>query len=408
MNILDYGAIGDGKTINTEVINIAVKDCASKGGGTVIIPAGVFLTGSIQLFSNVRLFLDNGAVLKSTAILDDFPIIGFKHNEMGDVTSLLWAMNEENISICGNGVVDLSSDLTYSGYEIGSYLVDKSNLSEERLTEGILPKNNERVNQPFFFESCKNINIEGIKMINSPCWTITFSRSRDIFVRSITINNDLCVPNDDGIHFSSCENALVSDCNISCADDCIALTCITNFEGINKNITITNCNLRSRSAAVRIGHYADGVCISNLNIYKSNRGIGIFTRNASSITNVSISNIRIETFLLAGGWWGKAEPIIIAATKEESVIENISISNVVGECENGIIIYGVNHNINNLSLNNIKINVNRTEYFSNYCTGLDLRPYKQIPNENGPFLLYTEGMGKFSFNDVTVSFETNK
>ena len=345
MNILDYGAIGDGKTINTEVINIAVKDCASKGGGTVIIPAGVFLTGSIQLFSNVRLFLDNGAVLKSTAILDDFPIIGFKHNEMGDVTSLLWAMNEENISICGNGVVDLSSDLTYSGYEIGSYLVDKSNLSEERLTEGILPKNNERVNQPFFFESCKNINIEGIKIINSPCWTITFSRSRDIFVRSITINNDLCVPNDDGIHFSSCENSLVSDCNISCADDCIALTCITSFEGINKNITITNCNLRSRSAAVRIGHYADGVCISNLNIYKSNRGIGIFTRNASSITNVSISNIRIETFLLAGGWWGKAEPIIIAATKEESVIENISISNVVGECENGIIIYGGNHNI---------------------------------------------------------------
>lgn len=89
MNILDYGAFGDGKTINTESINNAIKDCVSNGGGTVIVPDGVFLTGSIQLHSNVRLFLDNGAVLKSTANLVDFPIIGFKHNEMGDVSSLL-------------------------------------------------------------------------------------------------------------------------------------------------------------------------------------------------------------------------------------------------------------------------------------------------------------------------------
>lgn len=124
--------------------------------------------------------------------------------------------------------------MTYAGYERGTYLVDKSTLSKERLNEGILPKNSERVNQPFFFESCMNIKVEGIKIINSPCWTITFSRSKNISVHSINIKNDLCVQNDDGIHFSSCENATVSNCDISCADDCIALTCITNFEGINK------------------------------------------------------------------------------------------------------------------------------------------------------------------------------
>ena len=402
IKITDFGASTECDN-NAQYIQNAIDSL--NDGGTIIIPAGIFFTGSIKLRSNIRLFLDNGAVLKSTANMDDFPTIGYKHNEMGDVTSLLWAIKEENISICGNGVIDLSSDLTYSGYEIGSYLVDKSLLSNERLNEGIFPKNNERVNQPLFFESCKNINVDGIKIINSPCWTVTFSRSKDISVRSITIDNDLCVQNDDGIHFSSCENAIVSDCNISCADDCIALTCITNFEGINKNITITNCNLRSRSAAVRIGHYADGVCISNLNIYKSNRGIGIFTRNASSITNVSISNIRIETALLAGGWWGKAEPIIIAAAEKESIIENISISNIIGMCENGIVIYGGNHNLNNISLNNVKIKVKKTDYFNTYCEGLDLRPYGQIKNENGPFLIYAEGLRKISFNDVTVVFE---
>lgn len=402
IKITDFGASTEFDN-NAQYIQRAIDSL--ENGGSICVPSGVFLTGSIQLHSNVRLFLDNGAVLKSTANLVDFPTIGFKHNEMGDVTSLLWAVNQENISICGNGTVDLSSDLTYAGYEIGAFLVDKSTLSKERLNEGILPKNSERVNQPFFFESCMNIKIEGIKIINSPCWTVTFSRSKNISVHSININNDLCVQNDDGIHFSSCENATVSNCDISCADDCIALTCITNFEGINKNITITNCNLRSRSAAVRIGHYADGVCISNLNIYKSNRGIGIFTRNASSITNVSISNIRIETALLAGGWWGKAEPVIIAATHKESIIENISVSNLIGFCENGIVIYGGSHNINNLNLNNVKIKVKKTDYFNTYCDGLDLRPYKQISNENGPFLIYTEGLGMASFNDVSVTFE---
>lgn len=400
--ICDFGAIGDGKTINTVYINNAVKDCALSGGGTVTVPAGVFLTGSIQLYSNVKLFLDNGAVLKSTANVADFPAIGFKHNEMGDVTSLLWAMNEENISICGDGIIDLSSDLTYAGYQNGSYLIDKTLLSDERLKEGILPKNNNRVNQPIFFESCENIDIEGIKIINSPCWTVTFSRSKNICVRCVTINNDLCVQNDDGIHFSSCENASVSQCNISCADDCIALTCITHFNGINKNITVTNCNLRSRSSALRIGHYADGVYVSKLNIYESNRGIGIFTRNNSKISNVTISNVSVETALLAGAWWGKAEPLIIAAGADEAIIENISISDMSGSCENGITLYGKNHNISNLSLKNIKIKVKNTDYFNLYCDGLDIRPYKQIKNESGPFLLYTDGIGSLSLNDVQI------
>lgn len=109
--------------------------------------------------------------------------------------------------------------------------------------------------------------------------------------------------------------------------------------------------------------------------------------------------------MLAGDWWGKAEAVIIAATHKESIMENISVSNVIGTCENGIVIYGGSHNINNLSLNNVKIKVKKTNYFNAYCDGLDLRPYKQISNANGPFLIYTEGLRMAYFNDVSVTFE---
>ena len=404
-NIKDFGAVGDGVFVNTNCINDAIKQCALNGGGKVVVPQGTFVTGSIEMQSNVCLYLEMGAELKSSGNPDDFPTNGFYHNEMGYVTSLIWAIDKENISICGDGKIDISSEITYKGYEKEFYLVDKSLLSPERLDEGIYPKNESRVNQPIFFENCTSLTVKDLKIVNSTCWTVVFSNCSDIHVKSLTINNDMCVQNDDGIHFSACRDAVVSDCNICCADDCIAMTCITHVDGINRNIVINNCNFCTRSAAVRIAHNLDGLCISNINVYNSNRGIGIFTHDNSTISNVNISNIRLQTALLAGAWWGKAEPLIISAAAKNSLIQNVSVSDISGIGENGIVIYGENHNVHNLSLSNIKFMVKKTDYFHTYCTGLDLRPYKEIEDHNGPYLLDIRGVGDISLNNVSIDFE---
>ena len=403
--ITDFGAKSGEGTVNTAAVQKAVDECGKSGGGTVVIPSGVFYTGSIQLLSNVTLYLENGAVLKSTADKEDFGYIGFWHNEMKETTSLLWAREQENICICGDGIIDISADKTYEGETRMEYCTDKPELLDERRrSEGVLMKNEDRVNQPIFFESCRNIKITGIKIINSTCWTVTFSRSRDIKVSGIEVDNNLNIQNNDGIHLSSCKNAIISDCSFSCADDCIALTCITDRGGINENITICNCLMRSRSAAVRIGHSTRNVSISNLNVYETNRGICIFTGTKTHISDIAVSNVKIKTALLAGCWWGKAEPIIICSADENSSISDVSIRNMSGVCENGIIIYGKKHNIRNITLDNINIKVKETEYFNDFCDGLDMRPYAYVKDDGGPCLLYTYGIGKISLSNVNIDF----
>lgn len=401
--ITDFGAECGKGIVNTAAIQSAVEECRKCGGGTVIVPCGTFYTGSIQLYSNITLYLQNGAVLKSTAANEDFPYIGFWHNEMKETTSLIWARNKENICICGDGIIDLSSEITYESVTEMYYFTDNADaLDDKRKAEGVLEKNEDRVNQPVFFESCRDIKISGIKIINSPCWTVTFSRCENIRVNSVVIDNDLNVQNDDGIHLSSCKNAVISDCSFSCADDCIAMTCITARDGVNENITVSNCLMRSRSAAVRIGHSTRNVAISNLNIYQTNRGICIFTGQGTKISDITVSNVRIDTALLAGSWWGKAEPIIICAAAQDSEISRITVNNFSGVCENGIIIYGKNHNIRNIRLENIDIKVKETDCFNDFCDGLDMRPYAYEKNDGGPYLLYTYGTGQISLSNVNV------
>lgn len=404
-SIIDFGAVSGAGNVNTAAIQSAVDKCSERGGGTVIIPCGTFYTGSIQLYSNITLYLENGAVLKSTAKKEDFPYIGFWHNEMHETTSLIWARNRENIRICGDGMIDISSEITYKSVTRMVYFTDKPELlCDKRKYEGVLDKNEDRVNQPLFFESCRNIKISGIRIINSTCWTITFSRSEDISVTCVDIDNNLNIQNNDGIHLSSCKNAVISDCSFSCADDCIAMTCITAHGGINENITISNCLMRSRSAAVRIGDSTRNVTISNLNIYQTNRGICIFTGQGTKISDIMISNVRIDTALLAGAWWGKAEPVIICAAAEDSEISRITVNNLSGVCENGIIIYGKKHNIRNIRLDNIDIKVKETDYFNNFCDGLDMRPYAYEKNDGGPYLLYTYDTGQISLSNVNIDF----
>jgi polygalacturonase len=180
-------------------------------------------------------------------------------------------------------------------------------------------------------------------------------------------------PNSDGLDITSSSNIQVSDCDIRTGDDAIAITGYayhfelpgySNIRHVSENITITNCNLQSRSSGIRIGfldqNTVQNIQISNINITKSNRGIGIFLRDEGSLKNLTFSNINIDTRLHTGDWWGNGEPIHISAVRgtesgKLGSIENIIFRDIRAKGESGILLYGTLESVlKNIRLDNVE------------------------------------------------------
>lgn len=375
-----------GDKVCTKEIQNAIDEIHGNGGGTLTLTAGNYLSGSIQLKSNVRFNLSMGAILKATGNIEDFPYIGFMHNEMGPTKSFIWARNSQNITLCGDGVIDFSDEYYYTFGTPTSYEIDGVKLNDAQLKESVTLRTNSienTINQPIFFESCKKVTVKDLKFYHSTFWTLTFSRSEDIIITGLDIDNRRITGNSDGIHLSASRNAIISDCNIKAGDDCIAVTCITAHGDISENITITNCNFETTSAGIRLGHVCarvKNVTVSNINITNSNRGILIFARENGSVSNVHMSNLNISTRVFAGGWWGKGEPIIICADNSNGLIENVNISNVFAEGENGIIVAGKDKNVRNITFNNVAVKVKSSENRELFGKSLDLRPNSYTEN----------------------------
>ena len=304
LSIAERGAVSDASTMNTRAIQAAVDECAAKGGGTVLVPAGVWLTGSVGLKSSVCLRLEAGAVLRASDRIEDYPTNGFRHLEMGDTRSLLWALNQSDISICGEGTIELSDRPFFDWHRLRTGLPrQKDALLQDWQRDQCVVTAGNRPNQPIFFHACHRVRIEDVTIKNSPCWTVTFSCSDDIQVHGIRIDNNLQVPNNDGIHFSGSKNIVVSDCIIRGGDDSLAFTGITDPDSVCEHIAVANCILSSRSAGVRLGHLSGkvrDVVLSNLVIRESNRGFAVQAGNGGWVENVLINNVVVETENVCG------------------------------------------------------------------------------------------------------------
>ena len=147
-----------GNKVCTKQIQKAIDKVNQCGGGTVTLSSGNYLSGSIELKSNVCFNLSMGAVLKATGNISDFPYIGFMHNEMGPTKSFIWARNSENITLCGDGIIDFSDEYYYTLGTPTAYEIDGVKLNQEQISESVALRTNSienTINQPIFFESCK-------------------------------------------------------------------------------------------------------------------------------------------------------------------------------------------------------------------------------------------------------------
>ncbi|HZL08639.1 MAG TPA: glycosyl hydrolase family 28 protein [Prolixibacteraceae bacterium] len=374
-DVLKYGAVGDGKTLNTEAVQKAVDACNQNGGGKVVVPSGVFLIGTVILKSNVHLYLETGAVLKGSPNLNDYK----PYNEVH--YGVLYAENAENITISGYGNIDGNGDTFFDlskakKIEWGGTQYTRQKDNYRKVLDGgigdgpIVPKN--RPYQMFIFSSCKNVTIEDILVTTPPFWTMLFADCDGVKVDGIRLWTNMLAPNADGIDVASSNNVTISNCDIRSGDDAIAIVGYdSHFEipGFKKlrhpsgNILVTGCNLQSYSSGIRIGfldqNTVRNINISNCNITNSTRGIGIFLRDEGSLENINVSNVNIETKLRTGDWWGNGEPIHISAIRgKDNVklgkIKNVKFDNVTCRGENGILIYGTEESvIENVTFDNL-------------------------------------------------------
>ena len=406
-SITDFGAKCG--CLCTKEIQSAVDNLEKEGGGILYFPAGLYISGTLYLKSNIIYHLEAGAVLKASGNIADFPYIGFRHHEMGETKSLICALNKENIVIEGMGCIDLSCESYDDFSKIYDFGTDVDTLTEKQRSECVVQhigNQSERLNQPLFFESCKNFQIRDITVKNAPCWSITFSRCHNIKIYGINIDNLRNVGNSDGIHLSACKDVNISDCNISAGDDCIAITCITaeEPEDICERVTVTNCNLKSSSAGIRIGHFRGkvrNIAVSNLTITDSNRGIAIFAHNEGYVENVVISNLIIETKMLCGAWWGKGEPFVICAANSSGHISDVRIKNVIAHGNSGIIIGGKDKNVKNISISDMTLHISKSPNHDILGGYIDFRmnDYIEFNKKDIPYI-YASDVENLKLNDV--------
>jgi len=352
-SVVEFGARGDGTTLNTAAIQSAIDACAAHGGGTVSIPAGIFRSGTIELKSHLVLRLEPGAVLRGSDDLRDYRANGFQHNEMVETTSLLYAIDQSDIRLTGGGVIDLNDKPFIKWDEPRPALppAEAARLSERQLKECVVQPG-KRPSQPLFFQNCQRLRLDDLTVRNAPCWTISINSSRDVRIDHLLIENSVVVPNNDGIHFCSSQDIVVSDCIIRTGDDCLAFTGITNWDGICERIVVTNCSLSARSAGVRLGHLASKVrnaVFSNLVISDSNRGFAIQAGDGGWVENVMVTNVVMDTRIICGEWWGKGEPVLIA-TSGNGRIEGVTIAHVRARSDNSIVVVGDRKSVRRIAL----------------------------------------------------------
>ncbi len=415
-SVKDFGAKGDGQTLDTQAIQDTIQACDKNGGGTVVFPSGKYLTGAITIPSNVILDLQSGAIIQASSRLEDYQI-------GGKIGGFISAINQRNVGIIGQGRIEGSgqsfmdmnqtsthSDLPRMYTRQGQFYMDP----ERGSVDGpVVPKS--RPGNLLVFAGCQNVRIQDITIHDAPFWTIHIGGCNEVHIDGITIDNPPMIPNNDGIHCTTSRNVFISHCSIHTGDDAIAINGETDLAntipgfiahtGLSENIFISDCLLQSRSSGIRIGYGSNStrnVTVHNIIIETSNRGLGIFVRDEGSIENIFFSDIVIHTRLHTGNWWGHGEPIHISAvprfkTGKLGEIQNVRFQNIHAEGEHGIVVYGCQQSaIRDLLFDSIQLTITNSPLNQAYGGNFDLQPTADPGKE-----IFKHDISGFYFGFVT-------
>ncbi|MBN2295931.1 MAG: hypothetical protein JXM70_26100 [Pirellulales bacterium] len=356
IDIREFGAQPGEKTPCTKAIQKAIDKCSRQGGGTVYLPPGNWLSGTIFLKSHVTLWLENGSTLTGSKDLKDYQLHRPKirsHTDKYVNRSLIAGEDLENIAIRGRGRI----------YGSGEAFPKRDYLT-----------------RPFVIRliNCRDVLVEGITLENSPMWMQLYLACERLMVRGIRVDNHTSF-NNDGLNIDSCRDVCVSDCIIDSDDDAIAIK--SSCERPCENVVITNCVLSSKNNGIKMGTESHGgfknINITNCTIHASpvrkssaipgipggrvERGIILLVYDGGTMDGINISNITMDGVYTPIGLglrtahrpYEKNMP-----KKPIGTFRNIIISNIVGTRlgKRGCHISGLpEHPIENILLSNVKL-----------------------------------------------------
>jgi polygalacturonase len=279
LNVLSFGARGDGATLNTTFIQAAIDSAAAMGGGVVVVPAGRFLSGTLVLKSNVELRLRQGA-----SILGSINPADYQH------LALILAEGQENISITGKGTID------GQGRKLGLYMdslfyagkLDSAHYNLRRKRPENRPGN-------FKISNCKNVHVSGITVKNACGWVQTYRLCEGLVIDSIRVESD-AYWNNDGIDIADCKKVRITHCYVNSADDGICLKSEDGADHWNEDIYIADCTVRSSASAVKFGTTSVGgfkkVRIKNIRVFDTFRSaIALESVDGGDLEDIQVDNI---------------------------------------------------------------------------------------------------------------------
>lgn len=392
VDIRDFGAKGDGIADNSKAINEAIASLSAQGGGMVVIPKGIWLTGPIYLADNINLHAETNAIVIFSPDYRKYPIIetSFEGLETHRCTSPIMAHGLQNIAITGAGIFEGSGDawrmvkkdkMTERQWEAlvasGGVLNDKKNIwypSEMSLKGSLLsdkfnnPRNLtndkewEEIQQwlrPVMvsISKCKNILLEGITFRNSPCWGLHPIMSENLIISNVKVFNPWYAQNGDGVDVESCNRVIVKDCIFDVGDDGICIKSGKDEDGRKRGIPCRNLLIYNNMVLHGHGGFVVGSEMSGgvNNVYvkdctfvgtdvglrfKSTRGRGGVVENIT-IEDISMADIATEPLLFDLFYSGKSaveeledtekavvQEVIPEVTEETPTFRNISIRRV--------------------------------------------------------------------------------
>lgn len=289
-----FGATGDGKTLDSPAINAAIDACNKAGGGVVYCSAGRYLCGTVELKSNVTLYLEAGAIiLGSTDVSQYTPKPGPAVDADAGQRHLIYARDAVNVGVIGPGRVDGQGQSFWIPTNRNPK-PDSEKWSDARHLDW---KPKPRISPMVELVNCTNLRLESIELVGASGWTLRPINCTRVFIQGIVIRNPAIGPNTDGIDLTGCQNVVISDCLIDTGDDAICLKSENPYGDtprLSQNIAVTNCIITSSTNGFKIGTATQG---GFENITFSNSTIA---SNDPDIASRMIAAIAIE--MVDGGW----------------------------------------------------------------------------------------------------------
>jgi polygalacturonase len=419
ISIEKYGAINDGITLNTKSINEAILASHKNGGGVVVIPKGVWLSGPIELKSNVNLHLAKNALLQFSKDFDQYPLVQSNWEGLPQMRnqSPIWANGETNIAITGFGIIDGAGEawrmvkkekltesqwkkLVASGGRVDDakriwYPSEKSYKGSLSKDPGVISPNKTAADYEavkdflrpnlLVFNRCKQVLLEGVTFQNSPAWNLHPLMSEDIVVRNVYVKNPWYAQNGDGLDLESCKNVLVEGSTFDVGDDGICIKSGRDAAGRERgmpteNVIIRNSTVYHAHGGFVIGSEMSGgaknIFVSDCTFigtdiglrFKTTRGRGGVVENIHA-KNIYMKDIAGEAILfdmyyaavdpipLTGEKRAQVQVKLLPVTAETPIFRHFHISNVVCDgAEKAVFVRGLPEmSISDLYFNNLTI-----------------------------------------------------